>query len=99
MADRGFTIRDLLTERRPTLVIPPFTKKCKWGIGKRLSSADIKKTKGIAKQRIHVERAIRRLNNFRILSQVMDIKYKPVANQMAKVNGFICNLDKPVVTK
>lgn len=59
MADRGFTIRDLLTERRATLVIPPFIKKCKWG-------------KGIAK---HVERAIRRLNNFRILSQVMDIKY------------------------
>lgn len=26
MADRGFNIRDLLTERRATLVIPPFIK-------------------------------------------------------------------------
>ncbi|CAG2244720.1 unnamed protein product [Mytilus edulis] len=33
MADRGFTIRDLLTDRRATLVIPPFTKKCKWEKG------------------------------------------------------------------
>ncbi|VDI50534.1 Hypothetical predicted protein [Mytilus galloprovincialis] len=30
MADRGFTIRDLLTDRSATLVIPPFTTKCKW---------------------------------------------------------------------
>ena len=36
MADRGFTIRDLLLDRKVTLVIPPFTKKCKWGKGKRL---------------------------------------------------------------
>ena len=99
MADRGFTIRDLLTERRATLVIPPFTKKCSWGKGKRLTAADVRKTKNIAKQRIHVERSIRRLKNFRMLSQIMDLKYKPLANQMVKVGGFICNLDKPLVVK
>ncbi|XP_076105988.1 uncharacterized protein LOC143074392 [Mytilus galloprovincialis] len=99
MADRGFTIRDLLTDRRATLVIPPFTKKCKWGKGKRLSAADVVKTKSIAKHRIHVERSIRRLKLFRMLSQVMDIKFKPLANQMVKVSGFICNLDQPLVTK
>ena len=34
MADRGFTIRDLLADRGATLEIPPFTRKCKWGKGK-----------------------------------------------------------------
>ncbi|CAC5403254.1 unnamed protein product [Mytilus coruscus] len=41
IADRRFTIRDLLTERRAILVIPPFTKKCKCGKGKRLSAANV----------------------------------------------------------
>ncbi|XP_063437830.1 uncharacterized protein LOC134718912 [Mytilus trossulus] len=91
MVDRGFTIRDLLTDRRATLVIPPFTKKCKWEKGKRLSAADVVKTKSIAKHRIHVERSIRRLKLFRMLSQVMDIKFKPLANQMVKLSGFVCN--------
>lgn len=45
MADRGFLIRDLLLERRAKLVIPPFTKKCYWGKGKRLLQNDFVKTK------------------------------------------------------
>ncbi|VDI48973.1 Hypothetical predicted protein [Mytilus galloprovincialis] len=66
MADRGFLIRDLLLERKATLNIPPFTKKCAQGKGRCLLSRDITKTKKIAKQRIHVERAIGRLKNFKI---------------------------------
>ena len=61
MTDRGFPIRDLLLERRATLNIPPFTQKCAWGKGKRLSNPAIRKTKSIAKLRIHVESAIGRL--------------------------------------
>lgn len=45
MADKGFTIRDLLLERRATLVIPHFTRKCSWGEGKRLTDNEIKATK------------------------------------------------------
>ena len=30
MADIGFTIRDLLTNKRATPNIPPFTRKCAW---------------------------------------------------------------------
>ena len=65
MADRGFVIRDLLLTRKATLKIPPFTTKCKWGKGKRLNEEEVKKTKSIAKHRIHVERVIERLKNFR----------------------------------
>lgn len=64
MADRGFLIRDLLLERRATLNIPPFTKKCSWGKGKHLTAQDVLKTKTIAKLRIHVKRAIGRLKNY-----------------------------------
>lgn len=62
LADRGFLIKDLLLERRAKFVIPNFTKKCNWGKGRRLLQDDIVKTKCIAPLRIHVERAIERLN-------------------------------------
>lgn len=61
MADRGFLIRDLLLEKFVKLVIPPFTKKCNWGKGKRLLQNDFVKTKCIARIRIHVERVIEML--------------------------------------
>ena len=99
MADRGFPIRDLLLERRAKLVIPPFTKKCKWGKGKRLTSSDVIKTKNIARLRIHVERAIGRMKNFKILSTTMPLNLKPVANQILTVCAFLCNFQKPLVKK
>ena len=99
MADRGFIIRDLLLERRATLNIPPFTKKCSWGKGKRLNEKDVQKTKSIACHRIHVERAIQRLKNFRILSSTIPLTMKACANQMIRVCAFFCNLLKPLVTK
>ena len=67
MADRGFVIRDRLLEKHATLNIPPFTKKCAWGKGRKLNHMDIKRTKNIAKLRIHVERAIGHLKNFKLL--------------------------------
>lgn len=99
MADRGFVIQNLLLERRATLNIPPFTRKCAWGKGKRLNAMELKKTKNIARLRIHVERAIRRLKTFHMMSDTMPLNVKPVANQALKVCAFLCNLQKPLVRK
>ena len=99
MADRGFPIRDLLLERKAKLIIPPFTKKCSWGKGKRLNAADVVKTRNIARFRIHVERAIGRLKKFHILSGTMPLNLKPLANQMLKLCAFFCNLQGPLVKK
>ena len=58
MADRGFTIHDIVTLRRAELAIPAFTK------GKsQLDPVDIESTRGIANVRIHVERVIGLLRN------------------------------------
>eukprot|EP00105_Crassostrea_gigas_P014321 XP_011430934.1 PREDICTED: protein ALP1-like [Crassostrea gigas] len=97
MADRGFIIRDYLLERRAKLVIPPFTHKCKWGKGKRLNSGEIQRTRQIAKLRIHVERAIQRLKSYKLLSGILPINLKPIANQILVVAAFLCNLSKPLV--
>lgn len=97
MADRGFNIGDLLTLRRATLNIPPFTHKCPWGKGKRLNASEVTKTRKIANLRIHVERAIQRLKCFKLLSNIIPLKLKPICNQMQKVAAFFCNIDKPLV--
>ena len=97
MADRGFTIRDLLTERKAYLTIPPFTRKCKWGKGKYLNASEIQKTRKIANLRIHVERAIQRLKEFRMLSQIIPWNMKSLVQPMVTVAAFICNLQKPLV--
>ncbi|XP_062620990.1 uncharacterized protein LOC134282606 [Saccostrea cucullata] len=99
MADRGFTIRDLLTERHAYLNIPPFTRKCTWGKGKYLTSTQIKKTRQIANLRIHVERAIQRLKSFKLISQILPWSMKSLVNPMIILGAFFCNLKKPLVTK
>ena len=63
MGDRGFTIRDLVEERRVRLVIPAFTRK-----HSQLTNEQVTQMRRIANVRIHVERAIRRLKVFKILS-------------------------------
>ncbi|XP_062591732.1 uncharacterized protein LOC134253232 [Saccostrea cucullata] len=99
MADRGFVIRDYLLERRAKLVIPPFTQKCAWGKGKTLSPTQIRQTRQIARLRIHVERAIQRLKTYRILSGIMPLTLKPIADQILVVAAFLCNIDSPLVKK
>ncbi|KAK3093074.1 hypothetical protein FSP39_010734 [Pinctada imbricata] len=97
MADRGFVIADYLLERKAKLIMPPFTRKCSWGKGKRLTPAQIQRTREIAKLRIHVERAIQRLKCFRILSGILPLSLKPLANKILVIAAFLCNLAPPLV--
>lgn len=61
MADKGFTIADMLEKKGCSLNIPPFRSSTS-----QFSSQDVLKTQEIAKLRIHVERAIGRVKNFHI---------------------------------
>ena len=99
MADRGFTIRDLLLRKKATLNMPPFTRKCTFGNKKKLNAGEIVQTRQIAKLRIHVERAIERLKNFKMLSQTIPLNCHPVLDQMIVVAAFACNLLQPLVKK
>lgn len=87
MADRGFTIRDILFERKINLVIPSFTNK-----GAQLSEEQVTSTRRIANVRIHVERAIRRLKVFKILSQVVPITLVPKVDKILRICAALVNL-------
>ena len=65
LADRGFTIMDILPPG-VSLALPAFTRG-----RKELSEQEVTSTRRLADVRIHIERAIRRLKNFKILCNVM----------------------------
>ncbi|XP_034026129.1 uncharacterized protein si:dkey-56d12.4 [Thalassophryne amazonica] len=92
MADEGFLISDLLHERRVKLIIPAFTKK-----GMQLSEEDNTHTRRIANVRVHVERVIRRLKNFRILSQTVPINLANKFDQILKICAALSNLRGEII--
>ena len=92
MADRGFTIREMLQARGANLNIPPF-------LGKRskFTAQEEAETKKIAKGRIHVERFIERLKKFRLFQKTIPLSLKPVFSQMVFVGCCLVNFQVPIV--
>lgn len=91
LADRGFTIEDLLAEKEATLVIPPFL-----GGRKAFTNEEMIRTKLIAKARIHVERYNERIKNNRILSGVLPHYLVPLLSQIVFVLCCIVNFQEPL---
>ncbi len=86
MADRGFNIRHLLLKKYCTLNIPAFSH------GKNLSLSSLRKSRKIASVRIHVERAIRRMKTFKIITGIIPLKLRFCLNQIMVIVAFLCNL-------
>ena len=93
MADKGFTIQDLLP-LGVSLNIPPFL-----GQEQQMSPEDVVKTQVIAALRIHVERAINKIKNFHIWDKVIPLTLFPVINQMWSVCAFLCNVQDPIISE
>ena len=77
LADKGFTVQDLLLPKQATIYIPPF-------LGKRdsFTKEEIIQTKRIAKARIHVERFNERLKTFRLIDRTIPQTLGPIASQL-----------------
>lgn len=92
MADRGFTIKDMLKELNIDLNIPPFLE------GRhQLPAAEVEQGRKIASLRIHVERAIGRLKTFSILKQTIPISMARLTNQIVCVCAFLSNFHPALV--
>ncbi|XP_065195428.1 uncharacterized protein LOC135827887 [Sycon ciliatum] len=90
MADRGFDIADLLPEG-VDLNIPPFL-----GSRDQLDEEEVIETRRIASVRIHVERAMERIKNFRITHFLSSVLC-PLAEQIIFVCAFLTNYMEPLV--
>lgn len=92
MADKGFTIEDLLP-LGVNLNIPPFL-----GLYTQMRAQDVVKTQEIASIRIHIERAINKVKNFHIWDSVVPLSLFGVVNQMWSVCAFLCNMHDPLIS-
>ena len=92
MADKGFTIQDLLP-LGTSLNIPPFL-----GQFEQMSPENVIRTQQIASVRIHVERAINRIKNYRIWSGVIPLSLFGLVNQMWSICSFLSNVQDPLIS-
>ena len=92
LADRGFLISDEIAARSCFLSIPAFTRG-----QSQLTQQQVETSRSIARVRIHVERAIGRLKNFKILSTQMSLSMVPHCNSVLTICAAICNLQSKLV--
>ena len=92
MADKGFTIQDLLP-LGTSLNIPPFL-----GQFEQMSSENVIRTQQIASVQIHVERAINRIKNYKIWNGVIPLSLFGLVNQMWSICSFLSNLQDPLIS-
>ena len=91
MADRGFTITEMLKDIGVDLNIPPFMEG-----REQLPAKEVQQGRHIASVRIHVERAIGRIKTFSILKHTLPISLARISNQIVCVCAFLSNF-KPVL--
>lgn len=97
MVDKGFNIADLVLNCGAKLYMPPFTRNKSGGKGRTLNQTEIKRTREIARLRVHVERAIKRIKEFKILSNRIDSKLFPLLDQILVIAAVLCNFGPPLV--
>ena len=93
MADKGFLIQNMLDEVGATLIIPPLKKTA------QLSREDTEKTQAIARLRILVERAIRRVKEYHIWDRVVPLTMTGSVNQLWTVCCILSNYMGPLDVK
>ena len=91
MADKGFTIEDLLSPLNCSLNIPPFLSE-----KVQFSKEDVERTQKIAKLRIHVERAIRRVKENHLFDAVIPLSLASSINQIWSVCCMLSNFKGPL---
>ena len=94
MADRGFTIKDMLDNIGVIVVklnIPPFMEG-----QQQLPASEVSEGRKIASVRIHVERAIGRIKLFQILKHTIPLNLTGLSDQIVTVCTFLSNF-KPVL--
>lgn len=92
MADKGFTIEDILP-LGVSLNIPPFL-----GRHDQMPKEDVIATQQIASVRIHIERAINLIKNYHIWDGDVALSLIGLINQMWSVCAFLCNARNPLIS-
>ena len=94
MADRGFQIKEDLLHYYCSLSIPPGAR-----VKSQMTTAECSKTKEVANLRIHVERAINRLKEYKVLKNTLPINMLPLADEIIRACAALINFQPPLIKK
>jgi len=92
MADKGFTIQDMLFPHGIRLNMPPFLQS-----NTQMAASDVFLTKKIVSLRIHVKRAIGHVKEFRILQGNIPASMWDSVSNLIYVCCMLCNFGPPLV--
>ena len=93
MADRGFNVCKELQAKGIGLRIPSFLGSDR----AQLSAKEVTQARRIAEARIHVERAIQRIKEFKMLQGEVDIALVHILEQIFQVCAFMTSFQCPIV--
>ena len=92
MADKGFTIKHLVAQKMGKVTIPNFLQ-CKH----QFSPDEINENERIASVRIHVERYIRRIKEYKLFDTTIPLSLVGTAPQLWTVAGILGNFQGPLI--
>ena len=90
--DKGFNVQDLFLSRQVKCVLPPFVRS-----KRQCTRSEVYQGKRIARARIHVERVMGRLKEFRLLNHVLPINMIDLCDHIWNVAGAIVNMQPALV--
>lgn len=92
MSDKGFHVENECLERGIELIRPHFLRR-----KTKFSKQEAKVNDEIAKARIHVERVIQRLKQFKIFNQKISRNMLPYMSSIAKIISCLVNIGSPIL--
>ena len=90
--DEGFNVQDLFLSRQVKCVLPPFVRS-----KRRFTRSEVYQGNGIARARIHIERVMGRLMEFRLLNHVLPINMTDLCDHIWNVADAIVNMQPALV--
>ena len=90
--DKGFNVQDLFLSRQVKCALPPFVRS-----KRQFTRSEVYQGKRIARARIHVERVMGRLKEFRLLNHVLPINMIDLCDHIWNVAGAIVNMQPALV--
>ena len=92
MFDKGFNVQDLFLHQQVKCVLPPLVRS-----KRQFTRSEVYQGKRIARARIHVERVMGRLKEFRLLKNILPLTMIDLCDQIWIIAGAIVNMQPPLI--
>ena len=92
--DKGFNVQDLFLQKQVKCELPPFLRS-----KRKFTRSEVYHGKRVARARIHIERVMGRLKEFRLLEHSLPINMIDMCDHIWTIAAAIVNLQPPLVKK